>query len=180
VLRTVPPLAWLPPLAAFRDGRSRQRSRDFITAIWPVIINTAVGIRSIPQDYRNVAACCGSITSSSSSDHGATAAALHLHRPRIGIGISWLAIVAAEMQSAASASASSSGTRGTRTSARSSSLIYIGMIGFVLDPHRRGRRRKRDARHRSELGTKMTATCRSITSRRPSAGAQGTEVPHDI
>jgi len=28
----------------------------FITAIWPVIINTAVGIRNIPQDYRNVAA----------------------------------------------------------------------------------------------------------------------------
>ena len=27
----------------------------FITAIWPVIINTAVGIRNIPQDYRNVA-----------------------------------------------------------------------------------------------------------------------------
>ena len=28
----------------------------FITSIWPIIINTAVGIRNIPQDYRNVAA----------------------------------------------------------------------------------------------------------------------------
>ena len=27
----------------------------FITSIWPIIINTAVGIRNIPQDYRNVA-----------------------------------------------------------------------------------------------------------------------------
>ncbi len=27
----------------------------FITSVWPVIINTAVGVRNIPQDYRNVA-----------------------------------------------------------------------------------------------------------------------------
>jgi nitrate/nitrite transport system permease protein len=32
----------------------------FITSIWPIIINTAVGVRNIPQDYRNVAAVSGS------------------------------------------------------------------------------------------------------------------------
>src|SRR5262245_63381461 len=57
VLRTVPPLAWLPlSLAAFRDGQPSAIFVIFITAIWPIIINTAVGIRNIPQDYRNVAA----------------------------------------------------------------------------------------------------------------------------
>ena len=57
VLRTVPPLAWLPiSLAAFRDANPSAIFVIFITAIWPVIINTAVGIRNIPQDYRNVAA----------------------------------------------------------------------------------------------------------------------------
>ncbi len=56
VLRTVPPLAWLPlSLAAFRDSQPSAIFVIFITAIWPVIINTAVGIRNIPQDYRNVA-----------------------------------------------------------------------------------------------------------------------------
>ena len=56
VLRTVPPLAWLPiSLAAFRDSAPSAIFVIFITAIWPVIINTAVGIRNIPQDYRNVA-----------------------------------------------------------------------------------------------------------------------------
>ena len=56
VLRTVPPLAWLPiALAAFRDSNPSAIFVIFITAIWPVIINTAVGIRNIPQDYRNVA-----------------------------------------------------------------------------------------------------------------------------
>ncbi|MGL4241935.1 MAG: nitrate ABC transporter permease, partial [Beijerinckiaceae bacterium] len=56
VLRTVPPLAWLPiSLAAFRDANPSAIFVIFITAIWPIIINTAVGIRNIPQDYRNVA-----------------------------------------------------------------------------------------------------------------------------
>ena len=56
VLRTVPPLAWLPlSLAAFRDSQPSAIFVIFITAIWPIIINTAVGIRNIPQDYRNVA-----------------------------------------------------------------------------------------------------------------------------
>lgn len=56
VLRTVPPLAWLPlSLAAFQDGNPSAIFVIFITAIWPIIINTAVGIRNIPQDYQNVA-----------------------------------------------------------------------------------------------------------------------------
>ena len=56
ILRTVPPLAWLPiSLAAFRDGQPSAIFVIFITSIWPIIINTAEGIRNIPQDYRNVA-----------------------------------------------------------------------------------------------------------------------------
>src|SRR3954447_14606768 len=56
VLRTVPPLAWLPiSLAAFRNSDPSAIFVIFITAIWPIILNTAVGIQNIPQDYRNVA-----------------------------------------------------------------------------------------------------------------------------
>ncbi|MDB5484103.1 MAG: ntrB, partial [Tardiphaga sp.] len=44
VLRTIPPLAWLPlALAAFRDGQPSAIFVIFITSIWPIIINTAVG-----------------------------------------------------------------------------------------------------------------------------------------
>ncbi|MEI8149970.1 MAG: nitrate ABC transporter permease, partial [Hyphomicrobiales bacterium] len=57
ILRTISPLAWLPiSLAAFRDSQPSAIFVIFITAVWPIIINTAVGIRNIPQDYRNVAA----------------------------------------------------------------------------------------------------------------------------
>ena len=47
ILRTVPPLAWLPlSLAAFRDGQPSAVFVIFITSVWPIIINTAVGIRN--------------------------------------------------------------------------------------------------------------------------------------
>ncbi|MFZ9947096.1 MAG: ABC transporter permease subunit, partial [Vulcanococcus sp.] len=55
VLRTVPPLAWFPiSLMVFQDANTSAIFVIFITAIWPIIINTAVGIREIPQDYTNV------------------------------------------------------------------------------------------------------------------------------
>ena len=51
VLRTISPLAWLPiSLAAFRDSQPSAIFVIFITSVWPIIINTAVGIRNIPQD----------------------------------------------------------------------------------------------------------------------------------
>jgi len=56
VLRTIPPLAWLPiSLAIFRDSNPSAIFVIFITAIWPIIINTTVGVQQVPQDYKNVA-----------------------------------------------------------------------------------------------------------------------------
>ncbi|MGO7508366.1 ABC transporter permease subunit, partial [Rhizobium johnstonii] len=52
----VPPLAWLPlSRAAFQESNPSAIFVIFITSIGPVIINTAVGVRNIPQDYPNVA-----------------------------------------------------------------------------------------------------------------------------
>src|SRR5262245_18790854 len=99
VLRTVPPLAWLPlALAAFRQGQPSAIFVIFITAIWPIIINTAVGIRNIPQDYRNVAAVLRLNHLEFFYKIMIPAAAPYIFTGlRIGIGLSWLAIVAAEM-----------------------------------------------------------------------------------
>ncbi len=99
VLRTVPPLAWLPiALAAFRDSGPSAIFVIFITAVWPVIINTAVGIRNIPQDYRNVAEVLRLNPLEYFWRIMIPAAAPYIFTGlRIGIGLSWLAIVAAEM-----------------------------------------------------------------------------------
>src|SRR5918993_786212 len=137
VLRTVPPLAWLPlSLAAFRDGQPAAIFVIFITAIWPIIINTAVGIRNIPQDYRNVSAVLRLNSLEFFWKIMLPSAAPYIFTGlRIGIGLSWLAIVAAEML------IGGVGIGFFIWDAWNSSLIadiivaliYVGLIGFVLD-----------------------------------------------
>ena len=137
VLRTVPPLAWLPlSLAAFRDGQPAAIFVIFITAIWPIIINTAVGIRNIPQDYRNVSAVLRLNSIEFFWKIMLPSAAPYIFTGlRIGIGLSWLAIVAAEML------IGGVGVGFFIWDAWNSSLIadiivaliYVGLVGFVLD-----------------------------------------------
>ena len=137
VLRTVPPLAWLPiSLAAFRDANPSAIFVIFITAIWPIIINTAVGIRNIPQDYRNVAAVLRLNQAEFFWRIMIPSAAPYIFTGlRIGIGLSWLAIVAAEMLTGGV------GIGFFIWDAWNSSklpdivvaLVYIGIVGFILD-----------------------------------------------
>ncbi|MEO8892856.1 MAG: ABC transporter permease subunit, partial [Coleofasciculaceae cyanobacterium] len=55
-LRVIAPLAWVPiALAALRQNEPAALFVIFITAIWPILINTSVGVQQIPQDYNNVA-----------------------------------------------------------------------------------------------------------------------------
>jgi nitrate/nitrite transport system permease protein len=137
ILRTVPPLAWLPiSLAAFRDSNPSAIFVIFITAIWPIIINTAVGIRNIPQDYRNVAQVLRLNQFEFFFKVMLPSAAPYIFTGlRIGVGLSWLAIVAAEMLTGGV------GIGFFIWDAWNSSklpdiivaLIYIGLVGFVLD-----------------------------------------------
>ncbi len=137
VLRTVPPLAWLPlSLAAFRDGQPSAIFVIFITAIWPIIINTAVGIRNIPEDYRNVARVLRlnhleffwKIMIPSAAPYIFTGL-------RIGIGLSWLAIVAAEMLIGGVGVGFFiwDSWNSSRLSDIIVALVYIGLVGFILD-----------------------------------------------
>jgi nitrate/nitrite transport system permease protein len=137
VLRTVPPLAWLPlSLAAFRDGEPSAIFVIFITAIWPVIINTAVGIRNIPQDYRNVAAVLRLNHLEFFWKIMVPSAAPYIFTGlRIGIGLSWLAIVAAEMLIGGVGIGFFiwDAWNSSHISEIILALVYVGVIGFVLD-----------------------------------------------
>jgi nitrate/nitrite transport system permease protein len=137
VLRTISPLAWLPiSLAAFRDSQPSAIFVIFITAVWPIIINTAVGIRNIPQDYRNVAAVLRlnhleffwKIMIPSAAPYIFTGL-------RIGIGLSWLAIVAAEMLTGGVGIGFFiwDAWNSSRLPDIVVALIYIGVVGFILD-----------------------------------------------
>lgn len=137
VLRTVPPLAWLPlSLAAFREAQPSAIFVIFITAVWPIIINTAVGVRNVPADYRNVARVIRLSPLDWFLRIVVPAAAPYIFTGlRIGIGLSWLAIIAAEML------VGGVGIGFFVWDAWNSSnlsdiivaLIYIGVVGFVLD-----------------------------------------------
>jgi nitrate/nitrite transport system permease protein len=137
VLRTVPPLAWLPiSLAAFRDSRPSAIFVIFITSIWPIIINTAVGIRNIPQDYRNVAAVVRLNQLEFFWKIMIPSAAPYIFTGlRIGVGLSWLAIVAAEMLTGGVGIGFFiwDAWNSSRLSDIIIALVYIGLVGFVLD-----------------------------------------------
>ena len=137
LLRPIPPLAWLPlSLAAFRDGEPSAIFVIFITAIWPVIINTAVGIRNIPQDYRNVAAVLRLNHLEFFWKIMVPSAAPYIFTGlRIGIGLSWLAIVAAEMLIGGVGIGFFiwDAWNSSHISEIILALVYVGVIGFVLD-----------------------------------------------
>lgn len=137
VLRTIPPLAWLPlSLAAFRDGQPSAIFVIFITSVWPIIINTAVGIRNIPQDYRNVAAVVQLNPLEFFTKIMIPAAAPYMFTGlRIGIGLSWLAIVAAEMLIGGVGIGFFiwDAWNSSHISEIILALFYVGIIGFVLD-----------------------------------------------
>ena len=137
VLRTVPPLAWLPlSLAAFRQGHPAAIFVIFITAIWPIIINTAVGIRNIPQDYRNIAAVLQLNPVEFFIKIMVPSAAPYIFTGlRIGIGLSWLAIVAAEMLIGGVGIGFFiwDAWNSSHISEIILALIYVGLVGFVLD-----------------------------------------------
>ena len=137
ILRTISPLAWLPiSLAAFRDSQPSAIFVIFITAVWPIIINTAVGIRNIPQDYRNVAAVLRLNHLEFFVKVMVPSAAPYIFTGlRIGIGLSWLAIVAAEMLTGGVGIGFFiwDAWNSSRLSDIVVALVYIGGVGFALD-----------------------------------------------
>jgi len=137
VLRTVPPLAWLPiSLAALRDSQPAAIFVIFITAVWPIIINTGVGVQNIPQDYNNVAKVLKLSKLKYFTKVLIPATVPYIFTGlRIAIGLSWLAIVAAEMLTGGVGigffiwDAYNSGSISEVILA----LVYVGIVGLLLD-----------------------------------------------
>ena len=99
LLRPVSPLAWLPiGLMVFKGANPAAIWTIFICSIWPMIINTAVGVQRVPSDYMNVARVLNL------SEWKIVTKILFpavlpymLTGVRLAVGTAWLVIVAAEM-----------------------------------------------------------------------------------
>jgi len=99
ILKPVSPLAWLPiGLMVFKAANPAAIYVIFVCSLWPMIVNTAVGVRQIPQDYLNVARVLNlpewtvfrKILFPAVLPYMITGV-------RLSIGVAWLVIVAAEM-----------------------------------------------------------------------------------
>lgn len=137
ILKPVSPLAWLP-LGLVLFGRSEPAALFTIAlcSMWPTVVNTAMGVRAVPQDYLNVARVL-----KLSRWQTITKILLPATLPymftgyRLSLGIAWLVIVACEMLTGAP------GVGGFLWQ-EYNSLIYehiilciitIGFVGFALD-----------------------------------------------
>ena len=99
ILRPVSPLAWLPiGLLVFKAANPAAIWVIFISSIWPMVLNTATGVKAIPADYINVARVLNLSEWKVFTKILFPAVLPHvLTGVRLSIGVAWLVIVAAEM-----------------------------------------------------------------------------------
>jgi nitrate/nitrite transport system permease protein len=99
LLRPVSPLAWLPiGLLVFKGANPAAIWTIFICSIWPMVINTAVGVQRVPQDYMNVARVLNlSEWKIITKILFPSVLPYMLTGVRLAVGTAWLVIVAAEM-----------------------------------------------------------------------------------
>ena len=142
VLRPVSPLAWLPLGLVLFMGAGKDASElgalftIAICSMWPTVLNTAVGVRAIPQDYLNVAKVLKLSRTKTLFKVLIPASLPYMFTGfRLSLGIAWLVIVAAEMLTGRP------GVGGFLWK-EYNSLIYehiilcivtIGVVGFILD-----------------------------------------------
>ncbi|OWQ86821.1 nitrate ABC transporter, permease protein [Roseateles aquatilis] len=99
LLKPVSPLAWLPiGLLVFKSANPAAIWTIFICSIWPMVVNTAVGVQRVPGDYLNVARVLR-LSEWKLMTRILLPAVLPymLTGVRLSVGTAWLVIVAAEM-----------------------------------------------------------------------------------
>lgn len=137
ILKPVSPLAWFPiGLVAFKDAPKASVFVIFVTALWPIVLNTAVGAASVPVDQRNVARVFR---------FGRTAYVKQVVVPhtvpsiitglRLSMGIAWMVVVAVEMLSGNAGIGNFvwESYNGGNLAAVMAAIVVIGVVGVVLD-----------------------------------------------
>src|SRR5688572_15064731 len=142
ILRPVSPLAWLPLGLVLFLGAGKEAGTYgalftiAICSMWPTVLNTAVGVRAVPQDYLNVGRVLKLSRWKTLTKILIPATLPYMFTGfRLSLGIAWLAIVAAEMLTGRP------GAGGFLWQEYNAliyehiilSIITIGLVGFVLD-----------------------------------------------
>ncbi len=137
LLRPVSPLAWLPiGLALSKSSAITALFVIAISSLWPILLNTIYGVRAINPVYLNVARTLGTSRWNTLRHIVLPAAAPNIVAGlRIGIGIAWLVIIAAEMLIGGTGIGYFVWNEWNNLSVASiiTAIIVIGAVGLVLD-----------------------------------------------
>lgn len=137
IFKPVSPLAWLPLLLfVFKDINSTAISTIFVTSIWPIIINTSLGVKSVSEDYLNVAKVLRFNPIEKITKIILPVAIPYIFTGmRLSLGIAWLVIVAAEMLTGGIGIGFWIWDEYNNLSYHNIiiGILLVGVIGFILD-----------------------------------------------
>src|SRR3569832_1647575 len=138
MLRPISPIAWIPvAILWFGIGDLSPIFLIFISSVFPMIVQTTAGVRTIDRRYLRAAANFG-VSRWVLFRRAVIPAVLPeiIVGMRIGIGVAWLVVVAAEMialRSGLGYLIMDSRNAGNRYDLVVAGMIIIGIIGLMLD-----------------------------------------------
>jgi NitT/TauT family transport system permease protein len=153
VLRPISPIAWIPiAILWFGVGNASPIYLIFISSVFPMIVQTTAGVHAIEQRYLWAAENFG-VSRATLFSRVVIPAALPqiVVGMRIGLGVAWLVVVAAEMialRSGLGYLIIDSRNAGNRYDLVIAGMILIGLIGLLLDGLMRLLERRRLVRWR--------------------------------
>jgi len=138
MLRPISPIAWIPiAILWFGVGDASPIYLIFISSVFPMVVQTTVGVHTIEKRYLRAAANFG-VSRLTLFRRVVIPAVLPqvIVGMRIGMGVAWLVVVAAEMialHSGLGYMIMDSRNAGNRYDLVIASMIIIGLIGLSLD-----------------------------------------------
>lgn len=137
ILRPVSPMAWFPiGLAVLKVSDLATIFVITITSLWPTLINTATGVSSLPQDYRNVARVFAFSRATYFTKILLPYSLPHIITGfRLSLGVGWMVIVAGEMLAGGTGIGFFvwDSWNSLNLSRVISAIILIGLIGYAID-----------------------------------------------
>jgi NitT/TauT family transport system permease protein len=153
IMRPISPIAWIPlTILWFGVGNASPIFLIFIAAVFPMIVQTAAGVHAIERRYLDAAQNFG-VSRSRQLAQVIVPAVLPeiVVGMRIGLGVAWLVVVAAEMiapRSGLGYLIIDSRNAGNRYDLVIAAMIIIGLIGLLLDAAMRLLERHKSVRWR--------------------------------
>ncbi len=138
ILRPISPIAWIPiAILWFGVGNASPIFLIFISSVFPMIVQTIVGVQTIERRYLRAAENFG-VSNYTLFRQVVIPAVLPqiLVGMRVGLGVAWLVVVAAEMialRSGLGYLIMDSRNAGNRYDLVIAGMIIIGLIGLLLD-----------------------------------------------